>query len=98
MRALTVLCITLASAANQEAPPPKEARHAFEKAAAALKAKRSDEAIRDYEEAVTLFPAYAEAWYALGKLRLDHQQPDAARTALQSAIQADPQYAEAYLT
>ena len=80
------------------ATPPKEARRAFAKAAAALKAKRTDEAIRDYEQAVTLFPGYAEAWYELGKLRLEHQQPDAARHALESAIRANPKYAEPYLT
>jgi VWFA-related protein len=54
--------------------------------------------MRGYEQAVAIFPGYAEAWYQLGKLRLETQQPDAARTALQSAIAADPKYAEAYLS
>jgi VWFA-related protein len=113
MRVLTFVLIGLAAikasaaapAAQEKADastappaPPKEARRAFEKAAAALKAKRTDEAIRDYEQAVTVFPGYAEAWYELGKLRLEQQQPDAARKALESAIQADPKYAGAYMT
>ena len=112
VRALTFVCLCLiafaasgtAYAAQEKADasaaprPPKEARRAFEKAAAALKAKRADEAVRDYEQAVTLFPGYAEAWYELGKLRLEHRQPDAARNALESAIRADPKYAQPYLT
>jgi VWFA-related protein len=106
MRALTVLGLALAALAvsantqaDRETPaPPKEARRAFEKAAAALKAKQIDEAMRDYEEAVAIFPAYAEAWLQLGKLRLDHGESDAARSALEAAIHADPKYAEAYMT
>jgi VWFA-related protein len=79
-------------------PPPKDARRAFDRGAAAVKAGRADEAIRDYDQAVTLFPGYAEAWYELGKLWLEHQQPDAARHALESAIRSDPKYAAPYLT
>jgi VWFA-related protein len=93
--ALVFLCLA-ALAASDPPAPPKEARRAFEKAAAALKAKHPDEAIRGYEQAVTLFPAYAEAWYELGKLRFD-QEPDAARDAFEAAIRADPKYADPYL-
>src|SRR5580658_1434033 len=96
MRALTFALLSLLALASGAVPPtqdpstlppipPKEARRAFEKAGAALKAKRPDEAILDYEQAVTLFPAYAEAWYELGKLRRDRLQPDAARSAFESA-------------
>src|ERR1700734_1831657 len=100
MRARTIVLLgVLGLGASGQGPPtpPKEGRRAFDKAAAALKAKRTDEAIRDYEQAVTLFPAYAEAWYELGNLRLDHRQPDAARAAFESAIHADPKYADAYM-
>jgi VWFA-related protein len=79
------------------AAPPRAARRAFEKAAVALKAKRANEAILDYQQAVTLFPGYAEAWYELGKLQRDQRQPDAARNAFESAIQADPKYAAPYM-
>jgi Tfp pilus assembly protein PilF len=108
MRALAFALLSLFALASGAAQPnqnpstlppiaPKEARRAFEKAAAALKAKHPDEAILDYEQAVTLFPAFAEAWYELGKLRRDHRQPDAARSAFESAIHADPKYANAYM-
>jgi len=79
------------------APPPKEARRAFEKAAAAAKARRAAEAIHGYEQAVTLFPGYAEAWCELGKLRLEEKQLDTARDAFEAAIRADPKYVDAYM-
>jgi tetratricopeptide (TPR) repeat protein len=108
-RALTLAFLGLLALAASGAGPPtqdpgtapsgpsKEARRAFEKAAAALKAKQADEAIRDYQQAVTLFPGYAEAWYGLGKLLIGRQQPDAARNAFEAAIHADPKYADAYM-
>jgi VWFA-related protein len=80
-------------------PPvaPKVARQAFEKAQADLKSGRLDDALRDYQQAVELFPAYAEAWYEMGKLLFEHNQPDTARRALEASIQADPKYAAPYL-
>src|ERR1700683_1063639 len=77
--------------------PPKEARRAFDKAAAALKAKQIDEALRDYQQAVAIFPGYAEAWYELGKLQQSTQQPDAARADFAAAIHADPKSTGAFL-
>lgn len=102
---LISLAACCASAAGQGPPkegppkqdPPKEARRAFEKGAAAAKSKRADEARRDFEQAVNLFPGYAEAWYELGMLRIGHKEPDAARNAFRAAIQADPTYVEPYL-
>ncbi len=92
---LIALAACCASAANQD--PPKEARRAFEKGAAAVKARRADEAIGDFEQAVKLFPAYAEAWYQLGKLRIERKEPGPAGNAFQAAIQADPKYVDPYL-
>ena len=95
--ALVLLCIATLAASDPPTAPPKQARRAFDKAAAALKAKHPDEALRDYEQAVTLFPAYAEAWFELGKLRFDREQPAAARNAFEAAIRADPKFADPYL-
>ncbi len=93
--AVTALVVFVAASAAPDGPP-KEALTAFNKAEEAVKAKRTDEAIRDYERAVALFPGYAEAWYGLGRLRVEHE-PDAARKALESAIQADPKFVDPYL-
>jgi VWFA-related protein len=95
--ALTALAVSGASSAAPAAPP-KEALRAFNKAEAAVKAKRTDEALRDYQQAVSLFPGYAEAWYGLGKLRVQLHDPAAARRALESAVRADPKYVDPYLT
>jgi tetratricopeptide (TPR) repeat protein len=76
---------------------PKEARRALEKAADELKAGRPDEALRDYQQAVAIFPGYAEAWCEMGKLLFERNQPDNARNALEASIQADPKYAAPYL-
>ncbi len=92
---LALLVLSLAAAGGE---PPREARRAFEKAAVAVKAKRLDEAIRDLEEAVRIYPAYAEAWFGLGKLRLQQKDAESARAAFQSAIHADPQYREPYMS
>jgi Ca-activated chloride channel family protein len=93
--------LSLATATAQPVAP-KDARLAFDKAGAEVKSGRPDDALRDYRQAVELFPAYAEAWYEMGKLLLEHAQfnhneLDTARRALESSIQADPKYAAPYL-
>src|SRR5271157_363066 len=82
------------SAAAQK--PPKAARDAFEKAAKAAQDKKTDEAIRNYQKAVALYPEYAEAWCELGKLQLAQNQLDEARSSLGAAIKANPDYVEPY--
>ena len=92
-------CLVLAVLAAVSSPadePPKEARRAFEKGQSALKARRTDEAVHDFEQAVTLYPAYAEAWYTLGKLKLTRNDQEGARKACDAAIRADSGYAPPY--
>jgi len=97
-RVCGVCGLVLAAFCAAQAPaPPKEARRAFAKAEAALKARRTDEAIRDFEQAVALFPAYAEAWCDLGMLRMERQKGDGAREALEAAVRADPRLVRGYL-
>ncbi len=96
MKALPIsLGLALALCATAQAPS-KEARRAFDKAIAEVKAQRPDDAIRDFEQAVALFPAYSEAWCQLGKLQFTEHQPDAARKSFEAAIHADPKYTAAY--
>lgn len=88
-----------AGGASADAPqPPKPARDAFEKAAKAAQNQKTDEAVRNYRKAVALYPGYAEAWCALGKLQLAQNQLDEARTSLAAAIKSDPDYVEPYRT
>ena len=87
------------SVATAPAQPvaPKDAQQAFDRAGIEVKSGRFDDALRDYRQAVSLFPAYAEAWYEMGKLLFEHNQPDTARRALEASIRADPKYAAPYL-
>jgi hypothetical protein len=50
-----------ASITSQKAP--KDAKKAFEKANDAIKDQKADEAVKQLEKAVQLYPEYAEAWF-----------------------------------
>ena len=95
MRVL-ILAFVAFTALAQKPAPPREALLAFAKGVAAGKAGRDDEALRNLEQAVALFPPYAEAWYQLGKLRLAHKDTTGAKAAFQAAIRADPKYLDPY--
>ncbi|MGA3095153.1 MAG: tetratricopeptide repeat protein [Bryobacteraceae bacterium] len=83
------------SATSKQAP--KDARKAFDKASQAAKARKFDEAAKDYQTAVSLFPGYAEAWYQLGQAQIALKQTGEARKSLNAAIQADEKYITPYL-
>jgi tetratricopeptide (TPR) repeat protein len=76
---------------------PKDARKAYERGLDALKKKKTDDAVKNFEKAVELYPAYAAAWHELGKLQEAANHPDAARKSFGSAIQADPKFTGPYL-
>jgi cytochrome c-type biogenesis protein CcmH/NrfG len=76
---------------------PKDARKAFEKGQDAAKKQKPDEAVKDYERAVDLYPKYAAAWCELGKLQARQSQAEAARKSFDTAIEADPKFVEPYL-
>ena len=75
----------------------KDARAAFEKGQAALKKNNLDDARKDFEKAVRIYPGYATAWCELGKLAVGGGQFDDGFRSFQTAIQADPKYVEPYL-
>ena len=82
------------SATSKEAP--KEARKAFDKAAQAANAKKFDEAAKNYQAAVSLYPGYAEAWCQLGQVQMALKKFDEARTSFNTAIKADDKYVTPY--
>jgi tetratricopeptide (TPR) repeat protein len=93
--------IVLRKAAPASAPPPasitsakapKDARKAFEKAVEAFQNNKADEAMKQFQKAVEVYPAYAEAWYLLAKLQTASSQADAARKSLETAVKADEKY------
>jgi tetratricopeptide (TPR) repeat protein len=76
---------------------PHEARRAFEHGLQAVKKNKTDEAEKDFEKAIAVYPKYANAWNELGRLQMGRGQNDAARQSFDNAIKADPKYVNPYL-
>ena len=71
---------------------PKDARHAFEKAAKAFSEDKLPEAEKELEKAVRIYPRFAAAWSRLGDVQHREHNIEAARAAYTKALEADPQY------
>jgi tetratricopeptide (TPR) repeat protein len=84
----TALSTTIESA-------PVAAVKAFEKARAELIDQKPEKAQRDLEKAVQAYPAFAEAWYQLGRLQQAQNSGDA-RGSYSKAAAADPQFVLPY--
>jgi tetratricopeptide (TPR) repeat protein len=76
---------------------PKDARKAFDKGQDHLKKKKLDDAFKEFQKAVMLYPAYSTAWCELGKIEAARGQADIARGSFNEAIKADPKFVEPYL-
>jgi Flp pilus assembly protein TadD len=76
---------------------PKDARQAFEKGRRAVKAKRPEDARKDFEKAALIYPQYAAAWCELGKLQIERQRFEEARQLFATAMRVDPKYLDPYL-
>ncbi|HEX3819852.1 MAG TPA: hypothetical protein VHW45_05955 [Candidatus Sulfotelmatobacter sp.] len=70
---------------------PKDAAKAFEKARSEWLEQKPDQAQRDLQKAVHLYPQFAEAWYQLGKIQEASSQQDAA-ISFSKAAAADPKF------
>ncbi len=75
---------------------PKDARKAFEKGEEALKKRKADDARKDFEKAVAVYPHYAAAWCELGKLQMA-SDAEGAHKSFQSAVDADPKFVTPYV-
>ncbi len=76
---------------------PKDAKKAYEKGHKAIGKKKWDEAKKELEKAVGLYPEYATAWYELG---LTHQQlknAEEAKQAFSKALEADAKFVKPYM-
>lgn len=76
---------------------PKDARKAFEKGQAAISESKWAVAQKNLENAVALYPEYAQAWCDLGETFRERSKSSEARSAWQHALQADPKYLKSYL-
>ena len=70
---------------------PKDAMRAYEKAQKVMEAK-PQEAEKNLNKAVQIYPQFAAAWNLLGDFHRQHNQPDTARSEYMRAIAADPQF------
>jgi tetratricopeptide (TPR) repeat protein len=76
---------------------PKDAKKAYERGLQSLLKNKLDDAAKDFEKAVAVYPAYAEAWVNLGKLRLEQRSIGPAQAALLKAMAADPKLVVPYM-
>jgi tetratricopeptide (TPR) repeat protein len=75
---------------------PKDARKDYEKGLEALKKNKVEEAQKDFEKSVQVYPKYAAAWFELGKIHEQAKQLDEAGKAYTQATAADPKYVNPY--
>lgn len=76
---------------------PKEARKLFQSAQQEASAGKTGRAEQHLEEAVAVYPQYAAAWCALGKLQVASGGLDSARASFERAVHADPNLVDPYL-
>jgi tetratricopeptide (TPR) repeat protein len=75
---------------------PKDARKAYEKGREAETRNKLDEAQKNFEKAVGVYPQYSLAWYELGRMEEQSNRIDDARKAYQQAIAAEPKFVLPY--
>ena len=71
---------------------PKDARKAYEKGREDEAKKKLDEAQKNFEKAVSVYPQYSAAWFELGRVEEQHNRLDEARKAYRQAIAAEPKF------
>jgi len=76
---------------------PKDAKKAYEKGLEAARKKKFDEAGKQLQRAVELYPQYAAAWYELGLLHQQANRKEQAREAYGKALAADAKFMKPYL-
>jgi len=76
---------------------PKNARKAFEKGMDQARRRKLDDAMKNFQKAVEVYPKYAAAWFELGRLQAAKGQADAAHQSFNAAVAADPKYLNPYL-
>ena len=82
------------SAVSMQAP--KDAKKAFEKGRDLLKKKKDQEAEKEFEKAVQIYPKYSTAWFELGRVKELRNDTEGARTAYAEALAADSKYINPY--
>ena len=75
---------------------PKEAHAAFEKGRKAGSEKKFDEAVKELNKAVAIYPQYAIAWSLLGEIHRLQNQFEPAKKEYAHALSSDPKFVSPY--
>ncbi|WP_181885466.1 tetratricopeptide repeat protein [Trinickia dinghuensis] len=75
---------------------PHDAQAKFKRGAVLARLNRDDDAIRQFVELTQLYPELPEPYNNLAALYAKHGRYQGARTALETAVQANPSYGLAY--
>ena len=86
---------TVVSVTSLEAP--RNAQRAYDKGRHALEKGNGLDAIESFQKAVELFPRFAAAWYALGRMQENIRNVPEARRSYQAALAADPKFLGPYM-
>lgn len=93
---LLLLCFCCAPALEGAAQNPDNFQSLARSAEAAREAGKSEEAARDYAQAVALRPDWAEGWYYLGTLEYDQNHYPQAIAALEKLVRLAPRLGAAW--
>ena len=75
---------------------PEAARKALEKGQEQQQKGKLDDAQKSLEKAVAMYPKFAVAWFELGRVQLQKNDPASARTSFQQSLAADSKYVNPY--
>ncbi len=76
---------------------PGNAKRAFDKGMALARKNRFDEAARQFQKAVALYPRYADAWCRLGHAQVQKNDTEAGRASFAKAVAVDPKLVPPYV-
>jgi Tfp pilus assembly protein PilF len=75
---------------------PKDAREAFDRGRKAGTEKKFDDAVKNLNKAVTIYPQYAAAWSLMAEIHRLQNQFEPARKEYAQALAADPKFVSPY--
>jgi tetratricopeptide (TPR) repeat protein len=75
---------------------PKDAQKAYLRGMEAVKKSKPDDAQKDFEKAVGIYPKYAAAWFELGRIYEQRDHIDQALHAYDQSVAADSKYVNPY--
>jgi tetratricopeptide (TPR) repeat protein len=76
---------------------PKDAQKALAKGREDATKQKWQEAEKQFEKAVEIYPKYAAAWFDLGRMQQEQKDLEGARKSYAQSLAADPKYVNPYL-